>query len=355
MSKFANLLIYWYKDHKRNLPWRHTRDPYLVWLSEIILQQTQVKQGLPYYEAFVKHFPNVFALAAASEEEVLKLWQGLGYYSRARNLHQAAKIVVEKYNGVFPDTYKGLKTLKGVGDYTASAVASFCYDEPVAVLDGNVFRVLSRFLGIDTPINTTEGKKLFKQQADKLLDKTHVATYNQAIMEFGALQCKPKKPNCEICPLQDACVAFRQERVDSLPVKLKKTKIKNRYFNYIVYLAEEGLTVLQKRTGQGIWRNLYEFPLIETDKLESVSEFRENLIKTHLIQSQKEVTVYNEQPIKHVLSHQHLYVRFWIVETNRLGVTDLNKGQELVLWQNVEKFPVPAIIDKFLNEFAVTA
>ena len=262
---FAPKILNWYREHQRDLPWRQTRDPYRVWLSEIILQQTRVAQGMPYYLSFVETFPTVYDLAEAPEEQVLKLWQGLGYYSRARNLHTTAKMVVSEFDGKFPHTYEELKTLKGVGDYTASAIASFCFDVPEPVVDGNVYRVLSRYFGVDLPINSTEGITYFKELAREVMDAENIRDYNQGIMEFGAIQCAPKKPYCLLCPLQESCVALKENKVDILPIKLNKTKVRNRYFNYLVWLDGNGNTVLEQRKGKGIWQNLYQFPLLETD------------------------------------------------------------------------------------------
>ena len=261
---FAKLLVSWYLDNRRPLPWRSTTDPYRIWLSEIILQQTRVDQGKPYYLSFVKSFPKVEDLASASEEEVLKLWQGLGYYSRARNLHASAKYVSNVLRGIFPSNYKDLLALKGVGDYTASAIASICYGEPVAVVDGNVYRVLSRIYGIDTPINSTEGVRQFKQLAQELLDKKDPATFNQGIMEFGATHCKPQNPLCDSCHFAAKCIAYNQNRIAELPVKLKKQKVKSRHFNYLVFISDKGETILEQRKGKGIWEGLYECPLVET-------------------------------------------------------------------------------------------
>ena len=254
---FSSDLIQWYSFHKRPLPWRETKDPYRIWLSEIILQQTQIKQGLPYYLKFTANYPTVFDLAKASEDEVLKHWQGLGYYSRARNLHKTAKYVAEELNGVFPKTYKELLTLKGVGDYTASAIASICYEEPVAVVDGNVYRVLSRCFGVDTPINSTEGVKQFKRLAMSLLPKNNIGDYNQALMEFGAKQCKPKSPDCSNCPVDSECAALATASIQKLPIKLKKIKIRKRYLNFLVLLTKNHKTVMEKRIEKGIWQHLY--------------------------------------------------------------------------------------------------
>lgn len=262
MNNFGRILIEWYQDNRRDLPWRRTKNPYLIWISEIILQQTRVAQGYDYYQRFVKRFPDVFSLADADEDEVMKYWQGLGYYSRARNLHAAARSMAEA--GGFPKTYKEVLALKGVGEYTAAAICSFAYGMPYAVVDGNVYRVLSRWLGIETPIDSTEGKRIFAEVAAELLDKAQPGLYNQAIMDFGALQCTPVSPNCMFCPFIDTCVARQKGLVDTLPVKLHKAKVTNRYFNYI-YVRMGAHTLINKRTGNDIWKNLYELPLIETE------------------------------------------------------------------------------------------
>lgn len=352
MPILTDTLLLWYAQNRRDLPWRESLSPYNVWLSEIILQQTQVAQGLPYYLRFLDAYPTIEELAAASEEQVLKLWQGLGYYSRARNLHHTAKDIVLNYNGVFPDTYKGLKKLKGVGDYTASAIASICYKEPVAVLDGNVFRVLSRFLGIDIPINTTAGWKIFKEKAELNLEKSHPGQYNQAIMDFGAIQCKPKKPYCSSCPLQTDCVAFQQGKVAALPVKLKKTKVRVRHLNYLVFRSFDQEVVLQKRVGKGIWRNLYEFPLIETTK-----ETRDSaalLECSHqLSKDVEEVRLLNDKPVKHQLSHQKLLVNFWEI-TPKKTLDSLRDDRSIVVGlSEIDQFPVPRLIERFLNDFVI--
>ncbi len=345
--KFPNTLENWYLENKRELPWRNTKNPYNIWLSEIMLQQTRVEQGLPYYEKFIEAFPTVFDLAGASSEKVMKLWQGLGYYSRARNLHETAKHVAYELNGNFPDTYKELLKLKGVGDYTANAIASFCYNENVALVDGNVFRVLSRLKGIDTPINTTQGKKLFKKIAEEELEKVRFdrSIYNQAIMEFGALHCKPSNPACEVCPFNEECVALRTHKIKDLPVKLKKTKVKNRYFNYLVFQNEQEQTIIEKRSGKGIWNGLYQFPLIETSGLVSEKELLQNTDFREYIKEKKfSVEIYNPEPVVHKLSHQHLYATFWLVETDRLE-------HENVSLENLINYPVPVLIQNFLNEY----
>lgn len=341
---FSKILTSWYSVNKRNFPWRETQNPYFIWLSEIILQQTQVKQGLPYYEAFVTQFPTVFELAKADESEVLKLWQGLGYYSRARNLHFTAKYIVDVLHGEFPNTYKGLLKLKGVGDYTASAIASICFGETTAVVDGNVYRVLSRYFGIDTPINSTKGIKEFKSLAQELIDKKDPATFNQAIMEFGATQCRPKNPDCMFCPFTTSCIAYNKGDVDALPVKLKKLKVKQRYFNFLVFLSEDKQTVIEKREGKGIWQNLYQFPLIETDKNMEYDAFLK-LIKEDASLKEKtfELHQYNDVPKVHKLSHQHLNTTFWII-----NVDNLDNGIPL---GEIADYPVPILIGKFIEGF----
>ena len=341
--QLSNTLIYWYLQNKRDLPWRKTKNPYLIWLSEIILQQTRIDQGLDYYLKFSEYFPTVFDLAKAEEETVLKLWQGLGYYSRARNLHYSAKYIVDELKGEFPKTYNDLLKLKGVGDYTASAIASICYNEPTAVVDGNVYRVLARYYGIDTPINSSKGIKEFKKLAQSLIDLKNPGDYNQAIMEFGAKQCKPQSPNCHECPLNNSCIALEQKNINALPVKENKIKIKQRYFNYLVINNEK--TLIQQRKLKGIWQNLYEFPLIESNNNLSMNE----LINSHqfeLIFKDMSTTVklYNQEPIIHKLSHQHLYTKFWIVKSSK-------PMENSISWSDFEKYPVPTLIHNFVSEF----
>jgi len=330
----------WYRQNKRDLPWRNTTDPYKIWLSEIILQQTRVVQGLPYYEAFIKNYPTVHDLANANEQEVLKLWQGLGYYSRARNLHFTARDIVQNYEGNFPRNFRKLLKLKGVGAYTAAAIASFCYQEPVAVVDGNVYRVLSRLYGLDVPINTTEGKKVFNELAQKVLDTKNPALHNQAMMEFGALHCTPTQPACQTCPLADHCVAYQTGKEAGLPVKLPKLKIKKRYLHYFVIENDKEL-LLQKRQGKGIWQNLYELPLIETQKQASVKPEQ----VTELLQKYKLSTT--EKPVffakvVHKLTHQHLFIHFW-----QIKVFQNLPGS--VLKTDLHQYPMPIVIANFLD------
>lgn len=343
---FSKKLIVWYLQNKRNLPWRNTNNPYHIWLSEIMLQQTRVLQGLPYYLKFIEAYPKVEDLASAPEDEVLKLWQGLGYYSRARNLHATAKMVAKEMDGIFPNNYKDLLKLKGVGDYTASAIASISFNQPEAVVDGNVYRVLSRFFGISTPINSTAGQKEFKQLAQELIDKEQPGTFNQAIMEFGARYCVPQNPDCENCIFNDSCVAFQQKKVAQLPVKIKSKPVKQRFFNYLVILSENERTVLQQRNGKGIWHKLYEFPLIETSKeievseLQKLPQFQDFSEKINI----RNISLYNQEAVVHKLSHQHLNTRFWIIET-------LDETESSVAISEIESYAVPVLIANFVSEF----
>ncbi|WP_460220644.1 A/G-specific adenine glycosylase [Psychroserpens sp. MEBiC05023] len=345
---FTKILTHWYSANKRSLPWRSTKNPYHIWLSEIIMQQTQIKQGLPYYDAFVANYPTVFNLANAKEEAVLKLWQGLGYYSRARNLHASAIYIAKELKGEFPSTYADILKLKGVGDYTASAIASICFDEATAVVDGNVYRVLSRYYGISTPINSTAGIKEFKALATTLIDSSQPGDYNQAVMEFGATQCKPKNPNCNICPLNDSCIALEKGIIDELPVKLKKVKVTKKHFNFLVFVSEAHTTLFEKRSSKGIWQNLYQFPLIESDAEISSEYFSSHtIVKEYFKNTNYKYSLYNTKPIIHKLSHQHLYTKFWIIEVKNLP----KKGIPI---SEIKNYPTPILIGNFLDRFNFT-
>jgi A/G-specific adenine glycosylase len=342
---FAKELITWYLENKRNLPWRTTKDPYRIWLSEIILQQTRVEQGKPYYFKFLKTYPDVFALANASEEEVLKLWQGLGYYSRARNLLFTARHIAFDLGGRFPDTHKELVKLKGVGDYTASAIASVCFNEAEAAVDGNVFRVLARIFGIETPTNSTTGIKQFRELAQELIDKKDPANFNQALIEFGSEQCKPRNPLCSSCPFASECIAYNQNKISQLPVKLKKLKVRKRHFNYLVFISEAGETVMQQRRGKGIWEGLYEFPLVETlAEADAENLVQEDGIQDYRLNSPEDLHLYNEAPIVHKLTHQHIYAKFWICSCETLP-------KQGIRIEEVNKFPVPVLIENFIDTF----
>ena len=341
---FSNKLISWYLQNKRDLPWRKTKNPYFVWLSEIMLQQTRVAQGMSYYLKFTETFPTVFDLAKADESTVLKMWQGLGYYSRARNLHATAKHIAFELDGKFPSTYKEIVKLKGIGDYTASAIASICFNKPTAVVDGNVYRVLSRYFGIETPINSSTGNKEFKELAQTLIDTSKPGTYNQAIMDFGAIQCKPKNPICLFCPFSESCVALQKNKIDTLPVKDKKTKVRDRYFNYLVVKTGDNKTILQERKGRGIWQGLYEFPKIESASNINKKELISSKEFVELFPEKTTISLFNKEEIVHKLSHQHLHTQFWIVETEI-------HNKATISWSSVKKYPVPVLIANFLEKF----
>lgn len=340
MNNFAQTLLAWYKIHKRPLPWRDTADPYLIWISEIILQQTRVAQGYDYFLRFIKRFPDVKTLAAASQDEVLKYWEGLGYYSRARNLHEAAKSM----GGVFPSSYEGVLALKGVGAYTAAAICSFAYRMPYAVVDGNVYRVLSRVFGIDTPTDGAEGKKEIAALAQKLLDKKRPDDYNQAIMDFGAVQCVPSSPDCGGCPFAARCEAYKTDRVDALPVRSAKTKISNRFFTYI-YVKQGEYTWLRRREADDIWRGLYEPPLLETpcemteNELKKSDFWRANFSKTspRLLWG----------PVKHVLTHRVIHANFYGAELPLAARPA--PGFIRVRLADVNKYALPRLVQKFVE------
>lgn len=340
------LLIQWYQTNKRSLPWRYTTDAYIIWLSEIILQQTRVEQGLPYFNRFVEKYPTVSHFAAASEDEVLALWQGLGYYSRGRNMLYTARQVESLHGGVFPSAWHQLIKLKGIGEYTAAAIASFSANEAKAVVDGNVYRVLARYFGIDEPINSTQGKKTFQALADEILDKDRPGLHNQAMMEFGAMLCKPKNPACGICPVRLGCYAFKHNAISALPVKLNKVKIRKRYFNYLLILHNEQI-LMHKRGAGDIWTNMYQLPLVETAELIDFQEVLD-LPETKAFIGENTV-VKSVSPVhKHVLTHQHLYVRFIEIDGN----FDLPEGGFFFTEvKKIKNLALPQIIFLFLTKF----
>ncbi len=348
MNFFSEKIIDWYLINKRDLPWRKTKDAYLIWLSEIILQQTRVDQGMDYYLNFVNEFPSVKHLAKAKNEKVMKLWQGLGYYSRARNLHTTAQLISEKYNGKFPSDYETILSLKGVGEYTAAAIASFAFDKPHAVVDGNVYRVLSRVFGIETPIDSTIGKKEFNILANKLINPKKPSTHNQAIMEFGAMQCKPANPDCLGCVLNTMCFAFSKKRITELPVKANKTKVRNRYFNYIVF-NYRGKTIINKRITKDIWTNLYDFPLIETTTELSETEFLKSSEWKKYI-GELDYTVKSvSTAFKHILSHQKIYARFWEISCKTPFNSLVSDTTISIKKNDITKFAVPRLIENYLK------
>jgi A/G-specific adenine glycosylase len=340
MEHFSDKIISWYQDNKRELPWRNTKNAYKIWLSEIILQQTKVAQGLPYYLKFVQHFPDVKSMAMAQEEEVLKLWQGLGYYSRARNLHHTAKEVYINLNGNFPSTYNDLQKLKGIGTYTAAAIASFAYKEVVPVVDGNVFRVLARYFGINMDIAESKTKTYFFELSKNLIPKKNPDTYNQAIMEMGALICTPKNAQCTICPVQNSCKALSDKKVYSYPVKSKKAKPKKRFFSYVILEDKKTNWLLFKREAKDIWQHLYEFYLIENHDIIAEVEIEKQLKKQYNI---TELISFEKETIIHKLTHQHLHIQFFKAKINDVLVEAIPQNQ-------VKKMPFPIVIHNFLEK-----
>lgn len=345
---FTQEVISWYLVNKRDLPWRDTRDPYIIWLSEIIMQQTRVDQGMSYFRRFAENYPTVADFASASEDEILKHWQGLGYYSRGRNMHHTAQVVMEEHAGYFPKKYDELLKLKGIGEYTAAAISSFSADEAKAVVDGNVFRLLSRYFGIDTPINSYAGKKVFTALANEVLDKGAPGIYNQAVMEFGSLQCKPVNPSCSVCPLQAGCDACRSNRVAELPVKIKPQKVRDRYFNFILAVENEAV-LMHKRGPKDIWENLYQLPLFETARPMNASE---------LIESEDFIDSFGNNvvikgisaTVKHLLSHQRLHAQF--IEISDFKLHEKNsRGWFYANSTDLSRLAQPKLIFEFLEKF----
>ncbi len=345
---FSKKVVEWYYENKRSLPWRDTKDPYKIWLSEIILQQTRVSQGLPYYQNFVREFPDVHALATASEQKVLRLWQGLGYYTRARNLHKAAREVSTKHKGIFPSSFEVLKKLPGIGEYTAAAIASISFGEAVAVVDGNVFRVLARIFGIDIPTNSTEGKKRFTALANQLINKHQPATFNQAMMEFGALHCTPKNPRCAVCVFNYSCVAYRNNLQSVLPKKLASKKSRKRYFYYVV-IRNGNYFLLNARTDNDIWKELFDFYLIEKSRLVKTDQ----LLKDDPLLKRLKPLITNVSTsgmYKHILSHQTIMAKFIMMELGKKPLT-LPKNLRFYSLKKVGELPKPVLISRFLHDF----
>lgn len=336
----SNELLRWYNREKRELPWRGSNDPYAIWISEVILQQTRVDQGTPYYQRFLRKFPTVRHLADATEDEVLKLWEGLGYYSRARNLHAAAKQVAYAFNGQFPSTYEGLRSLKGVGPYTAAAIGSIAFGLPVACVDGNVTRVLSRFHGIADPVDSTAITKAIDQLAQQALDARNPGEHNQAMMELGARVCMPRNARCGECPLRSDCSALRLGLVDSIPRKSKKTKVRERHFHFLV-LTDGMRTLVQRRPAGDIWQGLYQFPMVESD-----SPLETGSVLSHF-QLPSDATLQDfAGPIKHLLTHQRIFARFFAVKVDVLP----NIVAEPVTWDELGRLAFPRLIQLYLEK-----
>ena len=341
MNIIHDTLINWYAENHRDLPWRHDPTPYEVWLSEVILQQTRVNQGMDYYLRFIERWPSVTDLAKATEEEVLKMWQGLGYYSRARNLHKCAKQVVEQYDGKFPADFEQLRKLQGIGSYTAAAIASIAFNLPHAVVDGNVYRVLSRLFD-------NEGQTLFSHLADELLNHERPGLHNQAMMEFGALHCTPKNPNCLLCPLQAQCLAFAHQTVMQRPLKLQKVKVTNRYFNYLVINIKDSI-YLHKRSDNDIWRNLYDFPCIESEQPMTIEEVLATEQFQQLIEN-KPFTIVKVSPVfTHKLTHRTILAQFIELKLEKKLLRIETKDLFLARKTDLGNFPIPRLIDLYLN------
>jgi len=351
--KFSEILLGWYNKNRRDLPWRQTRDPYKIWLSEIIMQQTRVEQGLSYYLKMIKKYPDIHSLANAKEEEVLRFWQGLGYYSRARNLHDTACSIVRNFNGRFPEKYPELIKFKGIGEYTAAAIVSLAYNQVYPVADGNVIRFLSRYYGIKTPVNSEKGRKEILCLAGNLIDTKLPGEFNQAIMEFGALSCKPKIPDCKDCVFNSECLAFKQNLVDVIPVKIRRTSMKKRYFHYLVISGENNSIYLKQRTENDIWRNLYDFPLLEKEtKTAPKKVMKEISERLFIINNEIDLAVTSE--FKHVLTHQIIFAWFYKIEISKAShftrIPSLLKVNMIqVSKSELHNYPVPRLIEKFLK------
>ncbi|MCO5231217.1 MAG: A/G-specific adenine glycosylase [Chitinophagales bacterium] len=339
-TNFKKSLIQWSNDHKRSLPWQNTKNPYFIWLREVILQQTRVEQGANYYKSFIEKYPNVENLATASLEDVYKSWEGLGYYSRAKNLHETAKIIHEQLNDIFPNQYEAILKLKGIGEYTAAAIASFAYDLPYATLDGNTYRVLSRYFGIEIPIDTTEGKKYFKQVANECLDTHQPAQYNQALIDLGATICKPKNPQCDHCPLSSNCVAYNNNNIEQLPIKSKKIIIQERFLNFLLIHINEHIFI-QQRKEKDIWQHLFQFPLVETLENETISESFLSHYYSGNFQILEESEIYTQ-----ILTHRKIKAKFWEVKVSNFQAP---KDWLLVPFEQIKKFSYPKIIRDYLS------
>jgi len=346
LNPISKVLTIWYDNNKRDLPWRDTSDPYCIWISEIILRQTRVSQGMEYYLRFVERFPDALSLAEASEQEVLTYWQGLGYYSRARNLHAAARQLVDKYGGRFPTNYEEVRALKGIGDYTAAAICSIAYNLPFAVVDGNVYRVLARLFAIETPIDTTQGKKEFQELAQQLINPLHPGLHNQAMMEFGALVCVPVNPGCETCPLQYLCRSYELKLVAQLPVKSKKTAIKELFYTYLHLRSGQKILLQPRSKANNIWKNMYEFPLIEASYLLSPTEI---LAFPLLYEMATGKIIVNSRcsDFTHILSHRKINARFIEIQVEKFR--EPSSGRVITTLEALSDFPLPRLITRYLE------
>ena len=353
---FSQIIISWYRKNKRDLPWRKTCDPYHIWVSEIILQQTRVQQGLNYYYDFIRNYPTIEHLANAPLQNVLKVWQGLGYYSRARNMHETAEIIMDKYGGRFPDEYSNIKSLKGVGEYTAAAIASIAFKKAYPVIDGNVYRVLSRYYAIDLSIDNSQGKKYFRKIAESLLDKNNPGDFNQAMMELGATVCQTSHPKCPECPLSNECQAFQKNQVSHFPIRNKKKIQKKRHFNYVIILSNNYLCI-QKREGLDIWNSLYEFPLIESNQLLDEKQLlADNEWDNGVIEKENTNILYESKAYRHMLTHQIIYAKFFIIKIEPDKLLHFIQQQPKMFkihGSELKHYPIPKLIENFLKEINV--
>ncbi len=348
MADWRTNLLAWYDANKRDLPWRNINDPYKIWLSEVILQQTRVNQGWEYYLRFIEKYPTVASLASAPEHDVLKLWQGLGYYSRARNIHAAAQSVVKNHKSKFPADYNSIRALKGVGDYTAGAISSIAFNLPYPAVDGNVMRVYSRLFGITTPVDSTEGRKKIYETAVELLPAKNPGTYNQAVMELGAMVCLPAKPDCLNCPVRDACYAFSHKKVTEFPVKQGKTKVRNRYLNYLVITNSDKILIRERKT-KDIWKGLHDFPLVESEKPVQETKFVKDKKWEDAIHILKPVIKEISEEYVHVLSHQKLFARFYHIESAKKPTT-IPTDCFWIKMKDLENYAVPKLIDLYIRK-----
>ena len=338
---FNNLILKWYDKIKRKLPWRKTKNPYNIWISEIILQQTRMQQGVIYYNKFISKFPNLESLAKSDEEDVLLLWQGLGYYSRARNLHSTAKYIHNELGSDFPETYEDLLKLKGIGDYTASAISSICFEKKHPVLDGNVFRIISRIFEIYNPIDVTESRKIFKEKALEIMPKKRFGDYNQALMDFGSIVCRPVSPLCNSCEISTLCVAFKKNTVTKLPVKSKKRKVKKLFFDYA--LIRNDNKYLIERINEGIWKNLYQFP-VHTSKTKKNKKTLNKFFSEKFLQDSIEMELINSEFIEHNLSHIKIKSRFWLI----INKTNINDG---IFTEILDQYPMSKLMHRFIEKY----
>jgi len=350
-TSFHDLLIRWYRDNARPLPWRQTREPYPIWLSEVILQQTRIQQGLAYYLKFTEAYPTINELAEATIDEVLKHWQGLGYYTRARNLHETARFIIKNFNGEFPANYQSIRKLKGIGDYTAAAIASICFGQPFPVLDGNVYRVMSRYLALNEPVNSIAGKRKVMEFLKRHISAEEPGDFNQALMELGALLCTPKSPDCDHCPLNQQCTALRMDRATQFPVAAAKKDSKARHLNYLVINdLEKGSrrTYLYKREGDDIWKGLYEFPIIESDKKLGPEDLTNLAYFKQLFPGKTDSRISLLLEMTHILTHQKLKIRFYLVDCSGKKI---NPPQDWIKmkWNEVHSYPVSRMTEKFLE------